>query len=82
MFENHVMQQKKNNIYKSKAHSVFFQSHKSIGWVGSMAGREVNGHRARMQGPVHEPVCTRMYPCDKWAVLGTTRRGQRQQGQM
>ena len=72
MFENHVMRQKHNTIYKSK-YTLFFLSRKFIVWVGSKAGREVNGHRAKIQGPVY----TGMHPRDKRAVLGTTRRGQR-----
>ena len=74
MFENHVIRQKNNSIYKSKVHAVFFISRKSIGWAGSKVGREVNGHRAKIQGPVHKG----MDWCDKQAVRGTTRRGRRQ----
>ena len=61
------MRQKHNSIYKSK-YTRSFLSHKSIVWVGSKAGRGVNGHRAKIQGPVY----TGMHLRDKQAVLGTT----------
>ena len=68
------MRQKRNRIFKSKVHAFFILSRKSIEWVGSKAGREVNGHRAKIQGPVHMEIS----PSDKQAALGTTQRGRRQ----